>query len=207
MRNVLVKGRANDIARLTAIKPVASLPLAYVTFIRRRWVVAVGRHGGPYYRKYVRDQFEIFQRLLLSHELGAVLEKLYALGPIGGKITKTLVDQALAVPGVWRGADKRITTVREKQLERLETTIESLVKILDEDRSDPQDKKPEVYANDVDLSAHRPAHELFRDVVSEELKPGLWRRWRQPARQALRGSRLQLSVYELHEILRAFIGP
>ena len=125
-----------------------------------------------------------FSRLLASERLGTELCRAYET-PVGPQIAEALTCQAVHIPELWIGEDKRTKEEKVVQIEKLRSAIKNVVALLGKDRSAPE------AANDL-------PHLIFENVFSKPVHVG--RRNGPPNKAAL-------SLYEIQEALQAFDKP
>jgi len=193
-----------------------SMPASYVEFVRQLWRTQTNESQNTFGRELVAARRRVFLRLLASERLGKELGRIYEM-PVGSKIAEALTSQAVHIPELWKSEDKRPKKEQVTQFKKLRTAIKEVSSLLDEDRRVPDEEDTtEVSSGEyrqgkrsskVDARAHRLVPLAFENVLSAPLLVRSWNGWIPSRKPDLKGMRLRLSLYQLHEILRAFDKP
>jgi hypothetical protein len=187
--------------------PVQPMPASYVEFVRQLWREQEKESRHTLLRKDVLARRPVFLNLLASATLATELRRVYET-PIGPKIAVALTDQAVCVPGLWLSEDKRTKEEKVAQFDKLRTVIREVSALLDQDRSMPDEEDTtRLSSSKVDAIAHRPVPAAFENIYSRPFSVRHWNGWKGLQLPDLKGTRLRLSLYQLHAILRAFDQP
>jgi hypothetical protein len=209
-----------DDLELSEAQVHSSMPASYVEFVRRLWRAQEKESQYTWSHKDVLARRPVFLQLLVSQRLAMELRRVYET-PVGPQIAEALTSQAVWVPELWMGEDKRTKEEKVAQVKQLRSATKTVVALLDKDRSAPneqdeRDPTERVAAGDrrvkrssskVDAIAHRPIPAAFENIYSKSFSVRHWNGWMGPQLPDLTGIRLRLSLYQLHEILRAFDKP
>lgn len=195
-----------------------SMPAPYVEFVRQLWHTQENESQYSFSRKLVAARRPVFLDLLASERLGTELRRVYET-PVGPQIAEALTNQAVYIPELWISEDKRSKKEQAAQFKKLRTAINRVSAVLDQDRTMPNEEDTTEKAaanchqskrtrlNKVDAIAHRPIPAAFENVFSEPLIVRHWNGWVGPDVPDVKGLRLRLSLYQFHQILRAFDKP
>jgi hypothetical protein len=201
---------------LTKAQTHAAMPASYVEFVRRLWHRQLNASRYSWSHDLATARRSVFLKLLASERLGTELRRVYET-PVGPQIAEALTSQAVHIPELWESEDKRTKKEKAAQFKKLRTAIKEVSALLDQDRSMPDEEdltepgtarypRGKRSSSKVDARAHRPIPAAFENVLSEQLVVSRWN-WPPQFAKNLKGARLQLSLYQFHEILQAFDKP
>ena len=117
-----------------------SMPAPHVEFVRQLWRAQENESRHTWSRELVTARRPVFLGLLASEMLGEELQRVYEIA-VAPKIAEALTRQAVHIPGLWMSEDKRTKEEKVAQVSKLKSAIETVVGLLDKDRSVPSEEE------------------------------------------------------------------